>query len=165
VRTSLEPRADILRKRISLFAELSCRCVEIGVPCIERFFLGSEIALESRLALGNDAPPMGILVEKDSSYLCSATIAENDPSWLTLARACLVQILTGIDSLKAKWFSRRSCLQNSLRGTVSKRLDCAIDGVDFSAWRSLAFSNPASLCKETIIAKVLNAKRFSLFVE
>jgi hypothetical protein len=52
--------------------------VEIGVPCIERFFLGSEITLESRLALGNDAPTTGIFVEKDSRYLCAVTIAEND---------------------------------------------------------------------------------------
>jgi hypothetical protein len=52
--------------------------MEIGVPCIERFLLGSEIALEVRLTLGNDAPTTGIFVEKDSRYFCAVTIAEND---------------------------------------------------------------------------------------
>jgi len=51
--------------------------VEIHVACIERFFLGREIAPELRLAFGNDAPTTGIFVEKDSRYLCASTIAEN----------------------------------------------------------------------------------------
>ena len=60
-----------------LFAKFSCRCVEIGVPCIERFFLGSEIALEIRLTFGNDAPTMGIFIERYCRYLCTVTIAQN----------------------------------------------------------------------------------------
>lgn len=60
-----------------LFAKFSCRCVEIGVPCIERFFLGSEIALEIRLTFGNDAPTMGIFIERYCRYLYTVTIAQN----------------------------------------------------------------------------------------
>src|ERR1700751_3845595 len=60
-----------------LLAKFSRLCVEIGVPCIERFFLSSKIALEIRLTFGNDAPTAGIFVEKDSRYLCAVTIAEN----------------------------------------------------------------------------------------
>jgi hypothetical protein len=51
--------------------------MEIGVPCIERFLLRGEIALETRLTFGNDAPTTGIFVEKDSRYLSALTIAEN----------------------------------------------------------------------------------------
>jgi hypothetical protein len=61
-----------------LFAKFSRFGVEIGVPCIERFFLGCEIALETGLTLGNDAPTTGIFVEKDSRYLRAMTIAEDD---------------------------------------------------------------------------------------
>ena len=53
-------------------------CVEIGVPRIERFFLGCEIALKLGLTFGNDAPTTGILVQKDSRYFVAVTIAEND---------------------------------------------------------------------------------------
>jgi hypothetical protein len=52
--------------------------MEIDVPHIERFLLGSEIALEIRLTFGNDAPTTRIFVKKDSRYLCTVTIAEND---------------------------------------------------------------------------------------
>ena len=52
--------------------------MEIGVPRIERFFLGSEIALEIRLTFGNDAPTMGIFIERYCCYFCTVTIAEND---------------------------------------------------------------------------------------
>jgi hypothetical protein len=61
-----------------LLAKFSSLRVEIGVPCIERFFLGREIALEIRLTFGNNAPTTGIFVKKDSRYLCAVTIAEND---------------------------------------------------------------------------------------
>jgi hypothetical protein len=61
-----------------LLAKFSRLGVEIGVPCIERFFLGCEIALETGLTFGNDAPTTGIFVEKDGRYLCAMTIAEND---------------------------------------------------------------------------------------
>lgn len=62
----------------ALFAELSCPSMEIRVPHIERFFLSREIALKSGLTFGNDAPTTGIVVEKDSRYLCAMTIAEDD---------------------------------------------------------------------------------------
>jgi hypothetical protein len=52
--------------------------MEIGVPCIERFLLRCEIALETGFTLGNDAPTTGIFVEKDSRYLFTVTIAQND---------------------------------------------------------------------------------------
>ncbi|MGA8305302.1 MAG: hypothetical protein WB723_06470 [Candidatus Acidiferrales bacterium] len=52
--------------------------MEIRMPRIERFLLGSEVALKLRLTFGNDAPTTGIFVEKDSRYLCAMTIAEND---------------------------------------------------------------------------------------
>jgi hypothetical protein len=52
--------------------------MEIGVPCIERLFLGREVALELRLTFGNDAPTMGIFIERYCRYLCAMTIAEND---------------------------------------------------------------------------------------
>jgi hypothetical protein len=51
--------------------------MEIGVPCIERFFLGSEIALETRFTFGNDAPTVGIFIERYCRYLCAVTIAQN----------------------------------------------------------------------------------------
>jgi hypothetical protein len=53
----------------ALFAELSCPRMEIDVPHIERFLLGSEIALEIRLTFGNDAPTTGIFVDISSAFL------------------------------------------------------------------------------------------------
>jgi hypothetical protein len=60
-----------------LFAKLSRLGIEIGVPRIERFLLRGEIALETGLTFGNDAPTTGIFIEKDSRYFCAVMIAEN----------------------------------------------------------------------------------------
>ena len=57
------------------FSRLS---VEIGMPRIEGFFLSREIALETGLGFGNDAPTTGIFVKEDSRYLCPLTIAKDD---------------------------------------------------------------------------------------
>jgi hypothetical protein len=63
--------------KISLSAKFSRLGMEIGVPCIERLFLGREVALELRLTFGNDAPTMGIFIERYCRYLCSVTIVQN----------------------------------------------------------------------------------------
>jgi hypothetical protein len=52
--------------------------MEIRVPHIERFLLSWEIPLEFGLSFGNDAPTPRIFVKKDSRYLCTVTITEND---------------------------------------------------------------------------------------
>jgi hypothetical protein len=63
--------------KISLSAKFSRLGMEIGVPCIERLFLGREVALELRLTFGNDAPTMGIFIERYCRYLCTVPIAQN----------------------------------------------------------------------------------------
>ena len=68
---------NLTRSKISSSAKFSCPCMEIGVPCIERFFLGSEIALEIRFTFGNDAPTVGIFIERNGRYFCAVAIAQN----------------------------------------------------------------------------------------
>jgi hypothetical protein len=63
---------------LALFAELSCPSMEIRMPHIERFLLGSEVPLKLGLTFGNDAPTTRIFVKKDSRYLYTLTIAESD---------------------------------------------------------------------------------------
>jgi hypothetical protein len=52
--------------------------MKIRMPHIERFFLGSEIALKTGLTFGIDAPTTRLFVKQNSRYLCAMTIAEND---------------------------------------------------------------------------------------
>ena len=61
----------------ALFAQLSCPSMEIRVPFIEGFLLRHEIALEIRLTFGNDAPTVGIFIERYCRYFFAMTIAQN----------------------------------------------------------------------------------------